>query len=395
MTDRSLRAAALAATIAAGLISTVPGARAADPYEIHVILPLTGGGAFIGAGIKANYEAVESVVNKGGFIADRPLKFVFDDDQTSPQRDVQIANSVFAAKPAIVLGSAIVGLCNAMAPLAANGPALYCLSPSFQAAPGGYTFSAGPSTEDQVAALIRYFRMKGWTRLGVLNSIDTTGQNADKAIQRALALDENKPMKLVEHQHFNPTDVSVTAQMERIKGAGAQGLIAWTTGAQVATVFKAMIQADLNIPIGTSSGNQTFAQMEQYVSFLPKQLLIGSGLFPEHDGLVQLDPRIERQLRDMRAAMKARNVNPDISTTVAWDTGLLVAEGLKKLGPKATAAQMRDHIRSLADFAGIDGIYDFKAHPDRGLGPESATVVTYDASGKRWKWLSKPGGAPL
>lgn len=395
MPEKSLTTVA-AAALAASLMLMAPVARAADAYEVHVILPLTGGGAFIGNGIKTVYEGVESVVNKGGpTIGGRTLKFVFEDDQTSPQRDVQIANGVFATKPAVVLGSAIVGLCNSMAPLAANGPVLYCLSPSFQAAPGGYTFSAGPSTEDQVAALIRYMRMKGWTKLGVLNSIDTTGQNADKAIQRALALDENKPMQLVEHQHFNPTDVTVTAQMERIKGKGAQALIAWTTGAQVATVFKAMIQADLDIPIGTSSGNQTFTQMEQYVSFLPKQLLIGSGLFPEHEGLLQLDPRVEKEQRDMHAAMKERNVNPDISVTVAWDTGLLIAEALKKLGPSATATQVRDYIRSLTDFAGVDGIYNFKAHPDRGLGPESATVVNYDAAGKRWKWLSKPGGAPL
>lgn len=384
----------------AGILLLGPGlferpARAADAYEVHVVLPLTGPGAFIGNGIKANYEAVEAVVNRSGAINGQPLKFVFDDDQTSPQRDVQIASGIFAAKPAVVLGSAIVGLCNSMAPLAANGPVLYCLSPSFQAPAGGYTFSAGPSTEDQVAALIRYFRFKGWTKLGVLNSIDTTGQNADKAIARALALDENKGMQIVEHQHFTPTDVSVAAQMERIKGAGANSLIAWTTGAQVATVFKAMIQSDLNIPIGTSSGNQTFSQMEQYVSFLPKQLLIGSGLFPEHAGLVQLDPRIEAQQRDMYAVMKERNINPDISTTVAWDTGLLVAAALRKLGPTATAAQMRDYIRSLTDFAGIDGIYDFKAHFDRGLGADSATVVAYDAAGKRWRWLSQPGGEPL
>jgi branched-chain amino acid transport system substrate-binding protein len=395
-----MKLASIAAVAATGvLLAAAPGlepaARAADAYEVHVILPLTGGGAFIGNGIKANYEAVEAVVNRSGAINGAPLKFVFDDDQTSPQRDVQIASGVFASKPPVVLGSAIVGLCNAMAPLAANGPVMYCLSPSFQAPQGGFTFSAGPSTEDQVAALIRYFRLKGWTKLGVLNSIDTTGQNADKAIARALALDENKSMKIVEHQHFNPTDVSVTAQMERIKGAGAQSLIAWTTGAQVATVFKAMIQSDLNIPIGTSSGNQTFAQMEQYTSFLPKQLLIGSGLFPEHDGVIKLDARVEKAQHDMYAVMKERNVNPDISTTVAWDTGLLVAEAFRKLGPKATAVQVRDYIRGLTNFAGIDGIYDFKAHYDRGLGPDSATVVSYDAAGKRWKWLSKPGGEPL
>jgi branched-chain amino acid transport system substrate-binding protein len=384
--------AALAFLVALGL---APNAGAAEPYEVPVILPLTGGGAFIGASAKANYEAIEDGIDQAGGIAGRPIHFHFYDDQTNPQFDVQLASQVIASQPAIILGSLIVGLCNAMAPLMRDGPVMYCLSPSFVPAKDGYTFSAGTATNDQVAAIIRYMRMKGWTRLGVLNGIDATGQNADKAIARALALPENQGVTIVENQRFNPTDLSVAAQIERIKNSGAQGMIAWTTGAPVATVFKAMIQAGLEIPVGTSSGNQTYAQMKQYADFLPKQLLIGSALFPEHDGIVILDPRVEQAQHDMGARLEAHDLKPDISTATVWDTALILVSGLRKLGPDATAAQLRDYIRDLKDFPGIDGIYDFKKYPDRGLGPDASTVVTWDVTGKRWVWLSQPGGAPL
>ena len=46
-------------------------------------------------------------------------------------------------------------------------------------------------------------------------------------------------------------------------------------------------------------------------------------------------------------------------------------------------------------FPGVDGIYDFKKYPQRGVGPQSSTVTTYDATKKAWTWLSKPGGEPL
>jgi branched-chain amino acid transport system substrate-binding protein len=183
--------------------------------------------------------------------------------------------------------------------------------------------------------------------------------------------------------------------MERIKAAGAQALIAWTTGAPVATIFKGMIQTGLDVPVGTSSGNQTFAQMEQYAGFLPKNLLIGSALFPEHAGIVTLDPRVEKAQTDMYAALKAANLKPDIATATTWDVGLIVVSGLRKLGPDATADQLRQYISTLTDFPGIDGVYDFKTYFDHGLGPESATVVTYESQAKSWKWLSKPGGEPL
>ena len=75
--------------------------------------------------------------------------------------------------------------------------------------------------------------------------------------------------------------------------------------------------------------------------------------------------------------------------------GLIVIAALKSLGPDAGAEQIRSYIANLADFAGIDGIYDFKANPERGLGPENAIVVRYDAKAKAWTWLTKPGGEPL
>jgi branched-chain amino acid transport system substrate-binding protein len=56
---------------------------------------------------------------------------------------------------------------------------------------------------------------------------------------------------------------------------------------------------------------------------------------------------------------------------------------------------MRQYIEGLTGFAGVDGSYDFKKYPQRGLGPESSTVTTYDAKSDSWVWLSQPGGEPL
>ena len=61
----------------------------------------------------------------------------------------------------------------------------------------------------------------------------------------------------------------------------------------------------------------------------------------------------------------------------------------------ATAAQLRQYINGLTDFAGVDGSYNFTKYPQRGLGPEASTVTTYDAKNDSWVWLSQPGGEPL
>jgi len=378
------------------LLAAAPSAaRAEEAYDLHVVLPITGGGSFVGKGQQDSLQALEASVNKGGGIGGRPLRFVFHDDQTSPQVAVQLVNGIRAANPAVILGSSLVAMCNAMAPILKSGPVLYCLSPGFHPAAGGYAFSASSSSYDQIAALVRYYRLKGWTKLAALSGTDATGQDADRAIEQILAMPENTGVKLVEHQHFNPTDVSVAAQMERIKGSGAQALIAWSTGAPVATVFKGAIQAGLDIPIAPSSGNQTFAQMAQYADFLPKQFMVPSALFPEHQGVLQLDPRMEALQQEMYAILRERNLRADNMVATSWDAGLIVVAGLRKLGPGATAGQLRDYIAGLTDFAGVDGIYDFKRYPERGLGPDSSAIMRFDVEGKRWVWLSKPGGAPL
>jgi len=270
------------------------------------------------------------------------------------------------------------------------------MSPAIHPQPGSYTFSASADSVDQVAAAMRYYRMKGWTKIAALQTTDASGQDGDKAIDAVLNYPENKGvMQKVVAEHFNPTDISVTAQIEKIKASGAQALIAWVTGAPAATVFKGMIQAGLDIPVAPTSGNQTFASMAQWESFLPKQLILASALFPEHDGSLTLDPRMEKAQHEMYAILKERNLKADNMVATSWDAGLIVAAGLKKLGPDATAAQLKDYIATMTDFAGVDGIYDFKQYPQRGLGPQSSTVTTYDAAKKAWTWLSKPGGEPL
>jgi branched-chain amino acid transport system substrate-binding protein len=370
-------------------------ARAAETYDIHVILPLTGNGAFLGQGHRDSLDTLAEIVNQSNGIDGRNLRFVYHDDQSNPQVSVQLATEIIAQKPAVILGSSLVAMCAAIAPLMQNGPVDYCLSPAYHPPAGGYVFSSGASSTDQSAAILRYFRGKGWTKIATLANTDASGQSNDKSMDELVARPENQDVSLVTRQHFNPTDISVAAQIESIRASGAQAIIAGVTGTAAATVFKGMIQSGLDLPIVVTSGNESFPQMEAWKDFLPKHLVMSSALFPEHDGLLTLDPRIEAAQHAMYASLAARHLKADNMEATSWDAALIVVAALRKLGPNATAPQIRDFIANLSDFPGIDGIYDFKASAERGLGPDSAIAVTYDPVKKAWVWLTKPGGAPL
>ena len=71
-------------------------ASAADPYEINVIIPLTGLGAFLGTNEATALSLVEKNVNAAGGVRGRQIHFAVQDDQSNPQVAVQLLNGIIA-----------------------------------------------------------------------------------------------------------------------------------------------------------------------------------------------------------------------------------------------------------------------------------------------------------
>jgi len=204
---------------------------AAEPFDVNVVLSLTGQGAFLGKQLQQSMQLIEGIANKSGGIGGRPLRFVFSDDQTNPQIDVQLFNDFIGKKAAVVIGPSFTAPCLAAAPLVLpSGPVMYCLSPAVHPTHGTNMFTVSASVVDDVSVFLRYFRLHGLTRIGVITSNDATGQDVVRAVNLAMARPENKTMKLVETDRFGLTDISVAAQMSRLKASNPDAIIAWTTG---------------------------------------------------------------------------------------------------------------------------------------------------------------------
>lgn len=371
-----------------------PGrARAAEPVVINVVLPLTGGGSFLGQQEQASLQRAEALIAETGGINGRPVKFAFHDDQSSPQVAVGIATRLVAAKPNVILGSGLVAMCNAMAPLMRRGPVLYCFSPGVHPEPGSFMFSSGVSTKDLAAALLTYWEAKGIKRIGVITSTDASGQDALRNIQELAAEPRHAGITLVEQQRFNPTDVSAAAQIERIKAADPQAIIAWSTGSAVGTVFKAITAAGLDVPVATTNGNMTYAQMQSFAAFLPRELYIPSAEWPAHPGKT-LPPAVEEAQARFFAAFGADGPKPDASSTFAWDPAMLVVAALRDVGADATPEALRERLARTGGFAGVNGVYDMGRLPQRGLDLDSVVVTRWNAQAGAWQVVSKPRGAP-
>jgi branched-chain amino acid transport system substrate-binding protein len=389
VTIRSAICAALL-VLAAGLVAGP--STAAEPYEINAILPQSGNGAFLGAAQMVSLKILEEQINRHGGVAGRPLKFVYLDDQSSPQIAVQLTNGIIAKKSAVMVGSTLVAICSAEAPLVKDGPLTYCFSPAVHPPAGSFMFTAGTSTTDMLRASLRFFREKGWAKIAILASTDATGQDVDNNMTQMLTLPENASVSVVAHEHYNASDVSVAAQIARIKNSGAQAMIAWTVGGPLATIFNGMQSSGLDIPVLATPGNMTYVQMKQYAAFLPKELYFpGSATFaPE-----QLpNGPAKKAVTAYLDAFKAAGIRPDQGHLFVWDPVLMLVDALNKLGPNATPAQLRDFIAAYHG-VGVFGPYNFHAVPQRGIGVDSVIMVRWSPEKDTWIGVSKAGGEAL
>jgi branched-chain amino acid transport system substrate-binding protein len=383
-----------AAFVAALLLAAFARADAApDPYVIYAVLPTTGGAAFLGKQEAEALHVFEDDFNRAGGFKGRPLRVVVYDDQTNPQLAVQLTSQALENHPAIVLDGGPATTCRATAALIANGPVQYCLTPSIHPTPGGFQFSALYSSDSILGVSMRYLKARGFTKIAVLNGTDASGQDADTILQALIKTPAyvKAGVGFVAYEHYNLTDLSVAAQLARIKASGAQALVAFTTGTAIATVLHGMQDLGLAIPVVTSPGNMSYAQMESYRAFMPKELLFAGppALVPD-----QLTDRgVRKAVSDFSNAFKAAGgQRPDLLAAVAWDPMQLLSGILQRRGTVATAEQIRADIAATRNFAGTLGRYDFVAVPQRGVSQNWVIMERWDAAKDAWVAVSKPGG---
>lgn len=111
----------------------------------------------------------------------------------------------------------MLATCGAIDALAEkSGPVTYCLSPLAKPAPGSYVYSTSVARGDFVSILVKFLRAQGWKRVAMINSIDAAGQDLEREFLSA-AKAPGPDLTIVSNEHFPATDISVAAQVSRVK----------------------------------------------------------------------------------------------------------------------------------------------------------------------------------
>lgn len=365
-------------------VSSLAGAAAAEPYVLDVILPITGSGAFAGAAEQQTIQLYERLANKTGGIHGRPVHFEIHDDQSNPVVAVQIVNELLPKKPVVIFGPSVAATCSAVSPLLAGGvgPVEYCFSPVAVPPRGGYVFAVLQSVQASESNQVARVRSMGYRRLALLSATDASGQQDSKIVQDQLRLPENASLALVEAQQFSPTDLSIAAQVAKIKAAQPDIIVVFAIGPAFLMTMRELSGAGLDVPVITNPFNADGDLLRRNQAILPKTLVVG--------GLPYQAKNPPRALRDAAAeyltAFRGAGLKPtSVVQSYAWDPVKITVAALRALPPGATPAQLHDYIENLHDFAGLFGVYDFRSHDQHGLEGNDEPLVRWD--GVRGDWI--------
>jgi len=261
---RTAKRGILSALAAVAVLAVAGSATAAESYNIETILPLTGPNSFVGNEEREAFGVLEAAANRGGGVHGRSIHFAILDSQSSPQLAVQLTTQLLPSHPAVLIGDSGNSTCSAMAPILAGGPVQFCLSNGFRPVRGGNSYVIGASPDQQAAAFAKYARGRGWRRIALLNGNDATGDSAETAMLTELAKPENHDLMVVDKERFNASDISISAQLAKIRAADAQVVSTYSVGASFGVVLHGLHDAGLDVPVCASQGNLSYVEMKQF-----------------------------------------------------------------------------------------------------------------------------------
>jgi branched-chain amino acid transport system substrate-binding protein len=260
---RSRLLAALALLIlAAPLAGLHPQARAQAqpaagpaPLRVGFVCPATGGSADFGTSARLGIElAVKEINEVGGFLG-RPVQLVVHDDRANPDEGRRAAEDlVLRQKVAFTIGYCNTGVALKsldvfqdnrhllMVPVA-TGSAVTAKYPAAES----YVFRMSPRDSLQAGFLVdEVVGKRGIKRVAVFADKTGYGEGGLKDVERFLAARGVTPVYVA---RFDLGVKSLVAELQAARAAGAEALIAYTVGPELAVLGAARAQTRIELPL--------------------------------------------------------------------------------------------------------------------------------------------------
>ncbi len=246
------------AKILAGLAlaTSISAAFAADPIKIGVSGPFTGGSSSMGVSMRDGVRLATEEINKAGGVLGRPLQLIERDDEAKNERGVQIAQELInKEKVAATVGFINTGVAlasqrfyqEAKIPVMNNVATGTLVTQQFKDQPENYIFRNAAHDSIQAPMIVEEaITRKGYKKVAILADSTNYGQLGRADLEKALEL---KGIKAVAVEKFNIKDVDMTAQLLKAKEAGAEAILTYGIGPELAQIANGMTKLGWKVPM--------------------------------------------------------------------------------------------------------------------------------------------------
>jgi branched-chain amino acid transport system substrate-binding protein len=342
--DSTMRARikALAVGIALGFSFS---AMAAEPIRIGVSGPFTGGSAPMGVSMRDGVRLAAAEINAKGGVLGRKIELVERDDEAKNERGVQIAQELINKdKVAATVGFINTGVAQAAQrfyqqakiPVMNNVATGSIITQQFAAQPENYIFRNSASDQIQSAMIVQEaVDRRKFKKIAILADSTNYGQLGRADLEKVLTAKGIKPVVV---EKYNLQDVDMTAQLLKAKQAGAEVVLTYGIGPELAQIANGMEKLGWKVPL---IGSWTLA-MANFIDNAGKN---GEGTrMPQT--FIQ-DPNTSKRKAFIDAYVKAYNppngrMPSAVSAAQGYDSIYLLTAAMKQAGstdgPKVLAA---------------------------------------------------------
>jgi branched-chain amino acid transport system substrate-binding protein len=339
---RSLKLAALTAALVAGFAQS---AHAQEAIKIGVAGPFTGGSSSMGVSMRDGVRMAVAEINKAGGVMGRQLQLIERDDEAKNERGVQIAQELINKEKVV----ATVGYINtgvalasqrfyqeAKIPVMNNVATGSIVTRQFADQPENYIFRNAAHDSIQAPMIVEEaIGRRGFKKVAILADSTNYGQLGREDLEKALAL---KNIKAVAVEKFNVKDVDMTAQLLKAKEAGAEAILTYAIGPELAQIANGMTKLGWKVPM---VGSWTLSM----ANFIDNAGPGGEGArMPQTFIQEPTTPKRQAFIINYLKEFKPKNnrIDSPVSAAQGYDSVYLLAAGIKQAGstegPKIRAA---------------------------------------------------------
>jgi branched-chain amino acid transport system substrate-binding protein len=320
-----------------------------SPIRIGLTCPLTGGSSPMGESLlNAVNLAVEEINWKGGVLG-RKIELVVRDDEANPDKGRAIAEELIAkVKVAATIGSCNTGVVlksmelyqKAKIPLLVPVATGVAITRTYAAEPEHYIFRTAANDEIQARLVAREaVERRGYRRVALFHDTTAYGQQGKDFLIAELGKVGVKPVH-VEAFALGVKDLG--AALAKAKAAGAQAILTYTVGPELAVIASGRAKMGWNAPM---IGSWPLS----WTNFLqPAGAAAEGARMPQTFIEAPINSRRTEFIMTYLGKTKVSRMSSAISAAQGYDTMLILAAALRQAG-STDGAKLRAALENLEE----------------------------------------------